>query len=145
MKKHFLFDLDGTVLKMNADDFAKDYFKELAIYFADLIDPRKLAKFIMEATDKMCKDSSDLDNYSKFFKYFEELSGENLSVFEKRFDTFYEEKFDKLQGSCTGNKEIIESISVLKEKGYRVVLATNPVFPMKANEHRLSWAGLKNQ
>lgn len=143
MKKYFLFDLDGTVLKMNADEFINDYFRALGGYFADLIDPRKLAGLIMESTDRMCKDDSDVDNYTTFFKHFAELSGENMEVFEKRFDTFYDEKFDKIKGSCEGNKEIIEAMSILKEKGYGVVLATNPVFPMKANEHRLSWAGLK--
>ncbi|MBR2432592.1 MAG: HAD family hydrolase, partial [Clostridia bacterium] len=30
----------------------------------------------------------------------------------------------------------------IKDMGYRVVLATNPVFPMAATERRIKWAGL---
>ncbi len=142
MKKYFLFDLDGTVLHMNTDEFINSYFRALGAYFADLIDPRKLAKLIMEATERMCRDTTDEDNYTVFFRHFKELSGEDMSVFEARFDRFYEEKFDQIQGSCKGNEGIVKAITVLKEKGYGVVLATNPVFPMKANVHRLRWAGL---
>ena len=37
-------------------------------------------------------------------------------------------------------KEVIDS---LKEKGYRVILATNPVFPAVATLNRCRWAGLE--
>lgn len=97
----------------------------------------------MEATERMCADETEMDNYQKFFRYFGELIGGDPTPFERRFDAFYEEKFDKLKGKCEGNTEIIQGMQLLKEKGYGVVLATNPVFPMRANEHRLGWAGLK--
>ena len=32
---------------------------------------------------------------------------------------------------------------MLKDKGYRVVLATNPLFPSIATESRIRWAGLE--
>ena len=32
---------------------------------------------------------------------------------------------------------------LLKEKRYKVVLATNPLFPMVANHHRIRWAGFE--
>ena len=35
-----------------------------------------------------------------------------------------------------------EIVRTLKEKGYRVVLATNPIFPAIATENRTRWAGL---
>jgi FMN phosphatase YigB (HAD superfamily) len=34
-------------------------------------------------------------------------------------------------------------VTKLKEKGYRVVLATNPLFPSIATESRIKWAGLE--
>ena len=37
---------------------------------------------------------------------------------------------------------MIQSIEILIDKGYKVVIATNPLFPMKANLHRIRWAGL---
>jgi FMN phosphatase YigB (HAD superfamily) len=40
-------------------------------------------------------------------------------------------------------KCIKESVSILKLKGYTVVLATNPLFPEKAIHHRIRWAGFE--
>ena len=36
---------------------------------------------------------------------------------------------------------MIKSVHLLKEKGYKVVVATNPLFPIQANYHRIRWAG----
>ena len=36
-------------------------------------------------------------------------------------------------------------IKILKEKGVRVVLATNPVFPAVATLNRIRWAGLNSE
>ena len=37
---------------------------------------------------------------------------------------------------------VAECIRILKEKGYQVVVATNPVFPEVAMRERLGWAGV---
>ena len=36
-------------------------------------------------------------------------------------------------------------MKLIKSKGYRVVLATNPIFPKEATYHRCSWAGLEKE
>ena len=35
-------------------------------------------------------------------------------------------------------------VNTARRKGLRLVLATNPVFPLRAVEHRLDWAGLNS-
>lgn len=37
---------------------------------------------------------------------------------------------------------MIQSVSILKEKGYKLYLTTNPLFPRIATEKRVKWAGL---
>lgn len=143
MTKYFLFDLDGTILKMDIDEFVHGYFKALGAYFMDLCDPKALVGWVMKATDKMVMDNSDDNNFDTFFRYFIEISGVDSDIYKERFNKFYEEKFDKLKGSCEGNKELIEAIHLLKEAGYGIVVATNPIFPMIAVEHRLGWTGMK--
>jgi FMN phosphatase YigB (HAD superfamily) len=34
-----------------------------------------------------------------------------------------------------------ESVKILKDKGYDIIIATNPLFPQKAIHHRVNWAG----
>jgi FMN phosphatase YigB (HAD superfamily) len=57
-------------------------------------------------------------------------------------DKFYEEKFDEIKISCGYSPEAARVVRFLKEKGYRVALATNPIFPSAATEKRIGWAGL---
>ena len=36
-----------------------------------------------------------------------------------------------------------ETIDILKSKGYKLILATNPAFPLVATANRVRWAGLE--
>ena len=47
-----------------------------------------------------------------------------------------------LSTSCGYNEKAKETIDKVKNMGYRVVLATNPIFPKTATEKRLKWIGL---
>ena len=44
--------------------------------------------------------------------------------------------------SAALNPASVETVHKLKECGYRVALATNPIFPHMATENRIRWAGL---
>ena len=60
----------------------------------------------------------------------------------EKFDTFYETEFDNLKSFCEYNEQANQTVQVLKEKGYNLVLASNPVFPMTAQKKRMLWAGI---
>jgi FMN phosphatase YigB (HAD superfamily) len=62
---------------------------------------------------------------------FESLITGDINVFKERFDAFYDTGFLKVRGSVMENKWIKKSVERLKEKGYQLVLATNPLFPKK--------------
>ena len=52
-------------------------------------------------------------------------------------------EFQQVKDVCGYNPKAAESVRAGKEMGYRVVLATNPVFPSIATESRMRWAGLE--
>ena len=57
------------------------------------------------------------------------------------FDRFYWEQFPALQEMTEpvpGARELVETAKAL---GLKVVVATNPVFPLVALEQRINWAG----
>lgn len=137
-----LFDLDATVLPMNMDTFVQKYFHEMAKMFHDLIDGRLLAKYVMECTELMVKNTEDRRNEEVFYTHFAELIDGDLAVYQARFDEFYDTLFLNAQTCTQQNEDMIKSIKLLQKKGYTLVLATNPLFPMKANHHRIRWAGL---
>lgn len=137
-----LFDLDGTLLPMDFDKFMGIYFKNLGKYLQDYIDPNKIAGIIMDCTTVMVKNTEPILNQDVFMKRFKKIVDGDESFFLSKFHDFYNSEFQKVKAATWQNRDIIESIKILKQKGYTLVVATNPVFPMIANHHRIKWAGL---
>lgn len=142
MRDTFLFDLDGTLLPMDFNKFMELYFYNLGVHFYGKIEPKLLGKYIMESTEVMVQNNNGESNEDKFMNHFETLIGVDVSEYRKQFDVFYDTLFENVKLSTYQSEEMINSIKLLKEKGYRVVIATNPLFPMKANLHRIRWAGI---
>lgn len=137
-----LFDLDGTLLPVDMQLFEKIYFQELGVYFEDLLPPEKLTEYIWESIKSMVINLEDKTNEEVFFESFKRKINSNLKVFEDRFNEFYDSNFHKLKTAVKDVPAIRESVNLLKDKGYDLVIATNPLFPKKAIYHRIEWAGL---
>ena len=137
-----LFDLDGTLLPLDMDKFTEIYFKEMGYMFKDMIEPRLLVKHIWTATQEMVENTEYKTNEEVFMDKFSELIGGDIYEYRKQFDDFYDTLFHKTREAAQSNTLIKEIINILKEKNYRLVIATNPLFPRKAIHHRIEWAGL---
>jgi FMN phosphatase YigB (HAD superfamily) len=61
---------------------------------------------------------------------------------QPRIDRFYDEEFPKLGSLTSLIPEAVRLVKWAFEQGHRVVIATNPLFPLKAIQHRMRWAGL---
>jgi HAD superfamily hydrolase (TIGR01549 family) len=138
-----LFDLDGTLLPLDMERFTAIYFGEMGKVFTDLIDPKLLAKHIWAATNVMVNNTEFRTNETVFMEHFETLIGGELPTYRQRLDRFYDEGFLKTRAAAVPHPAIPEAVALLKEKGYRLVVATNPLFPEKAIYHRIRWAGFE--
>lgn len=141
--KTFLFDLDGTLLAMDNHDFMHAYFGELTRALHGLLPIEGLAGNILAATARMQADTSPgSSNLVKFRREFEILyQGVDQKAVWERIMEFYTTTFDNIQNIAGCNEPLYRSVMYLREKGYRVLLATNPVFPQLATYKRLAWAG----
>ena len=141
--KAVLFDLDGTLLPMDQDTFVKDYFGRIARYLAPHgFDPDALIDAIWHGTGAMIANDGSMTNEDRFWAVASGMLGEDLRSKECYFNTFYRDEFDKVQGSCGFDPEVAPTLMALKERGYRLILATNPIFPAVATYKRIAWAGL---
>lgn len=138
-----LFDLDGTMLPLDLNKFIQIYFTELGKKFRDLIDPKTLVDYIMTATEAMVNDTSYRTNETVFMEKFAELIESDLKVYRKRFDEFYDREFFQTKSAVVDSPLMRESVNLLKEKGYHLIIATNPLFPEKAIHHRIRWSGFE--
>lgn len=143
MLNTFLFDLDGTLLSMDMKLFEKLYFSTMSEALKDLIEPKKLINSIWASTETMVKNLEYKTNEEVFMEDFEKRIDGNLDTYKERFNKYYDEDFLKTKAAVIENNFIQEAIIILKEKGYKIIIATNPLFPLKAIQHRIGWAGFK--
>ena len=138
-----LFDLDGTLLPMDQDQFVKYYFGMLAKKLAPHgYEPEQLIQCIWKGTGAMVKNDGSVTNEDAFWNCFNQIMGRNARQDEPIFRSFYENEFNKAQAACGFNPKAAEAVKAIKAKGFRVALATNPIFPAIATESRTRWAGL---
>lgn len=141
--RYILFDLDGTLLPMDQDQFIRHYLGALSEYMTPLgFDPRQFIKTIWTGTAKMFQNNGSETNEQVFWDNFMNTYGVEARRYEPIFENFYRTDFLKVQASCGVNLRASGTIQKLKSMGYKIVLATQPIFPAIATETRMQWAGL---
>ena len=139
-----LFDLDGTLLPMDLDNFIKAYFEKIAAWLAPHGFEKKLLKdTIWRGTSAMVKNDGSRTNEAVFWATLETVYGAEIRNSQDVFDCFYDKEFDSLKNICGFQPSASGLINKLKKRGYRLILATNPLFPRPATHWRIRWAGLK--
>lgn len=140
----FIFDLDGTLLPMPDQElFLNTYFNELSKKLAaEGLEAKELVKAVWTATGAMLKNDGTMTNEQRFWKTFCEIHGEEGKELEPVIDHFYRNEFHEAKKTTHTHPQAKECIQLLKEKGYKVALATNPLFPRIATLTRMEWAGL---
>lgn len=142
--KTILFDLDDTLLGNNMDTFIPRYFSLLGEYARPLFgDSRQLLKELLIGTEAMVQNTDPaLTNREVFWQVFLARTGLDPEETEKFFNRFYEEHFPQLEAVTSPRPVAVKVVEVCLEQGLQVAIATNPLFPRRAIEHRLAWAGL---
>jgi FMN phosphatase YigB (HAD superfamily) len=143
MKKYeaILFDLDGTLLPMDNDEFIKAYLGLLAKKMASYgYDKDLLIASLWKGTGAMIKNDGKQTNAEVFWKYFAKVFGERIYGDIRNFDTFYENEFHTAASVAFPTALAQIAVDLAREKADKVILATSPVFPEVAVRSRLSWA-----
>lgn len=139
-----LFDLDGTLLPMDQDEFTKGYFGFLTRRMAAYgYDAGQLVDAVWKGMGAMVKNDGAENNEEAFWKQFFKIYGEKALSGKWYFDAFYEEEFKGAKDFCGYNPKAAWAVHKIKDMGLSVALATNPIFPMAATETRIRWAGLE--
>lgn len=142
--KAILFDLDGTLVPMDQDVFVGDYFKRISAKLAAAgYEPKQLIDTIWKGTAAMIKNSGEKCNEDVFWDVAVSVYGDKILSDKPLFDEFYEQEFDKVKAVCGYNPQAKETVLGFKKMGYKVALATNPIFPERATRWRITWAGLE--
>lgn len=137
------FDLDGTLLPMDIDEFMGSYFKSIARFAAAHgLDAERFMDALKRGTHAMAAHDDDATNEETFWATFAQCYGEGAHEVRELVGDFYEHDFAHIGDGFEGNPAVARIISKLADKGYPLVLTTMPMFPRRAVEHRLQWAGI---
>jgi FMN phosphatase YigB (HAD superfamily) len=137
-----LFDLDDTLLENDIDRFLPTYLKALGKFMAARIDPARLQEALMAGTKAMLDNTDpEITLQQAFEAVFFPMIGMEREPLTPEFDRFYAERFPALQELTHPMDGATEAVELALNLRWKVAVATNPLFPLAAVKHRLSWAG----
>ena len=138
-----LLDLDDTCLGNSMDIFIPAYLNALGDHLSALIPPDVLVPALLDATQQMFqKIRPDKSLKQVFDETFFPAIGIEPEEIQDQIDSFYDQEFPRLQHLTQFRPEAVSLVDQAFERGYTVVIATNPLFPLTAILQRLEWAGL---
>jgi len=141
-----LFDLDGTLIYFEPQQFIKTYLGAAARFFIDLIpNSERFYQELLKSTDVMeYSDNGSTTALEDFLQDFCPKFNVDCDKIASRFLTFYQSKFDVIQpliSQIDGAKNLLEGL----RRNYpemKLILATNPVFPFIAVQKRMIWGNI---
>lgn len=143
MAKALLFDLDGTLLPMDTDVFVKHYIESFAQAIKKHLDPELFVQALLKGTGAMLTNlDPEKTNEQVFAETFIAITKVDKVTFWPILNAFYEEHFPKLVKHTQPTPWAAKIVEEATRQGYRLVVATNPLFPRSAIEQRLTWAGV---
>ncbi len=139
-----LFDLDGTLLPMDMDEFTGGYFRMLAKKAAPYgYAHESLVRAIWHGTAAMVRNNGSCSNEEVFWRDFASTYGEEALKDKPLFNDFYANEFREASRFCGYDPMAAETVRWIRAQGLRIALATNPLFPTVATEIRIRWTGLE--
>ena len=143
-KTTVLFDLDGTLIGMNQNEFIRLYFIAILDKLALMGYDKKSMYIALEEAIRATKNNDGtLTNEARFWKTFDEATGGASKELRNLICSFYQNEFVRvLEATCFPYPYASDILKFVKNKGLRVVLATNPLFPAVATHARIKLGGM---
>lgn len=143
MRQTLLLDLDDTLLQNSIDTFLPGYLKAWGEFMAPEIESQRLINALLAGTRTISEQiQPNCSLRETFNSVFYPLIGMDQKEFQPFEDQFYDRVYPTLKSLSQPMPGAVEFIDLAFERGYQVAIATSPLFPLKAIEQRLEWAGL---
>lgn len=137
------FDLDGTLLPMELEEFLSTYFKSIASFVAaHEVDPQAFSAGLKAGIGAMAAHDDGRTNHEAYWEAFFQKVDRTAADWDALLGEFYDVDFGKIGEGVQPNPATARAVEALAQKGYPLVLATMPMFPRRAVEWRLTWAGV---
>ena len=146
MIKVIMFDLDGTLLPMDQDKFVKVYFYGLGKKLEPLgYDVKKVADAVLSGVIAMTKNDGEQTNEVTFWNKFAEILGDGVRQHTELFEDYYNNEFQKSEGSLWFFKSGKRSDFDCKRKGTSSCFSDKPNVSKDCNrkQNEMGWVGAR--
>ena len=144
MLKAVLFDLDNTLILFEEVKFLNGYYPVLVARFKDIFPDGQFAERLMKATVELRNNDGSRSNRELFLGTFCDGLDVNREEIWSRFEQFFSIDFDIFRDAVTAAPGAVEAFRHVKDLGLKIVVATNPIWPLSVQQKRVTWAGLGN-
>jgi len=138
-----LFDLDGTLVGVDMQVFIPAYLEGLAARLTDLAHSRQIARVMRGAVVDML---TRVDGSRTLEQRLLEHLDDRLNIPPERYraalDDFCREDLPGLGHLVQGHPLATSLLEACLAHDWRIVLATNPIFPRAVIDARINWGGL---
>ncbi len=137
-----LLDLDNTMVLYDEKAYVKQYFERLLPWFSDLFSEEELTERVMAAIRGLRENTGPDTNRDYFLNRFDADGAAGRERVWERFMGFYAGGYPGIQVAASAPSGLQEVLSRLAGSSLKMVLASNPVFPLIAQETRMRWADI---
>ena len=137
-----LLDLDDTLLDTNLDAFMPAYFQALTGHLAKHSAPNTMLRALITGVNLMNESEDPTRTLEEIFDadFYAQLGFSKHDLLHI-FEQFYDDVFPALAQYTRKRPDAVPLIDWAASRGYRIAIATDPLFPRQATYHRLRWAG----
>lgn len=138
-----LLDLDDTLIDTNLDAFIPAYFQALGNHMSGHVSPEVMLRALISGMNLMSESEDPTRTLEEIFdsRFYARLGIAKENLIEVLED-FYDNIFPTLVTHTRQKAEAVSLIEWALSCGFRVAIATDPLFPRKATYHRMRWAGI---
>lgn len=138
-----LFDLDGTLIDVDMQRFVPAYLRRLTENMGSHVSPVRATRALHQAVAAMFANndrSMTLENI--LLDVLQSELGLSPEAYAASLERFCRNDLESLRPMVTGHPLSRQLIDASLHLGWRVVLATNPIFPRAVIDARLAWGTL---
>lgn len=140
------FDLDGTLVDVDMQLFVAGYLRRLTEQMSNQVDPVKASRVLHQAVSAMFA-NTDAEKTLETILYdvLKMELGMSAEDYLEALERFCQEDLDSLRPLVKGHPLSSRLIDTSLARGWKVVLATNPIFPRVVVDARLDWGTLDRE
>jgi len=142
MLKAVLLDLDNTLVLFDELKYYEAYFKKLNSFFDDDFTPDELKERVINGTMALRFNNGEKTNRQCFLEIFADSLDADHSLLWERFMAFYREAYDDIAVTVSLPDGLHTTLDYLRQTGLKLAIASNPIFPVIAQEKRMRWGNL---